>query len=251
MLTPNTQLPTANRQSPIALTKAAMLLALGIYFVWVIASGSLANYINERFAWLSYLAAAVFLLLGVWNLVFILRGSSSERDHHGDTLSWGTLAIVAIPLVLGTLVPSRPLGAEAVGGSIAITNAAAAANVSQFTIDPLKRNVLDWLRVFNSVTDFSELDGEQADLIGFVYREPTFDDDQFMIARYSISCCVADASALGVPAAWADTATLEQGQWVRVQGAFQTGSFRDNLLPILQVASIEPIEQPEHPYLYP
>jgi putative membrane protein len=72
-----------------------------------------------------------------------------------------------------------------------------------------------------------------------------------MIARFTVSCCVADASALGVPAYWADVGTVEQGQWIRVQGAFQVGSFRDNTLPILQVESIELIDEPAHPYLYP
>src|SRR6185503_5423654 len=53
--------------------KAALLLALGVYFVYVIASGNLANYINARFAWLSYVAAAMFLLLGGFSVYELLR----------------------------------------------------------------------------------------------------------------------------------------------------------------------------------
>jgi uncharacterized repeat protein (TIGR03943 family) len=160
--------------------------------------------------------------------------------------------VIGIPLLLGTLVPSRPLGVESVD-RISTTAAinAAGGGVSQFEIDPLNRNVLDWLRVFNTVADFDEVNGQPADLIGFVYSEPTFPQDQFMIARFTVSCCVADASAIGVPAAWRETPSLTQGQWVRVQGAFQVGEFRGDVLPVLQVTSIEPVEQPEHPYLYP
>jgi uncharacterized repeat protein (TIGR03943 family) len=249
-----TQIQTGKRLQ--AWAKAVLLIGLCLYFAWVIASGNLANYINARFAWLSYVAVAIFALLGAWQAWQLLRRANADDSampalaSHGRDISWGTLAVIAIPLLLGTLVPSRPLGVEAIGGNIAITNAAAA-NVAEFTIDPLQRNILDWLRVFNTTTDFHELDGERADLTGFVYREPTFGEDQFMIARYSVSCCVADASALGVPVAYADAAALEPGQWVRVLGAFQVGNFRDNLLPILQVESVELIEQPQHPYLYP
>ena len=166
-------------------------------------------------------------------------------------MSWGVLAIIALPLVFGTLIPSRPLGAEAISGDIAITNAAAASNVTTFTINPLDRNVLDWLRVFNSTDDYQTLNGEPADLIGFVYREANFGEDQFMVARYSISCCVADASAIGIPVTWADIAALDQGQWVHVQGSFQVAEFRGDELPVLQAESIELVDQPEHPYLYP
>ncbi|MCA9907298.1 MAG: TIGR03943 family protein [Anaerolineae bacterium] len=236
--------------------KTALLLGLGGYFSWIIVTGNFANYINLRFAWLSYVAAAIFLLLGVWSLYGVLRDTGHDHHHdhdheHEHGVSWGMLAIIAVPLVIGTLIPSQPLGVEAISGSIAITNAAAVANVTNFTIDPLERNVLDWLRVFNSVNDYAEINGEPADLIGFVYREATFADDQFMVARYSISCCVADASAMGIPVTWPDTAVLEQGQWVRVQGAFQVASFRDDELPILQAQTVELVEQPEHPYLYP
>ncbi len=44
--------------------KTAILFALGFYFIYVIASGNLSNYINARFEWLSYVAAGLFLM--VW-----------------------------------------------------------------------------------------------------------------------------------------------------------------------------------------
>jgi putative membrane protein len=237
--------------------KTVLLLGLGIYFVYNIASGNLTNYINVRFVWLSYVAAGLFLLIGGYSAYHMLRhhsGAEHEHDHdHTHTsISWGTLALLAVPLILGTLLPSRPLGAEAVDGDLGLTSAAAtSSSVTTFAINPLDRSVLDWLRVFNSSSDYGELNGQPADVIGFVYSEPTFGEDQFMVARFTISCCVADASAIGLPAYWADTSTLQQGQWVHVQGTMQVGEFRGDSLPILQASSIEVVEQPEHPYLYP
>jgi uncharacterized repeat protein (TIGR03943 family) len=245
---PGLDRPAARTSSQMWL-KTALLLGLGIYFVVVIVTGSLTNYINERFAWLSYVAAGIFLLLGAHSLYMALRSEHAVGKDRG--LSWGTLWMVGIPLLLGTLVPSRPLGVESVDRISTAAINAAGSIVNQFEIDPLNRNVLDWLRVFNTVADFDELNGQSADLIGFVYSEPTFPEDQFMIARFTVSCCVADASAIGVPAYYADTPTLTQGQWVRVQGAFQVGEFRGDVLPVLQVASIEVVDQPEHPYVYP
>jgi uncharacterized repeat protein (TIGR03943 family) len=234
--------------------KTALLLGLGLYFVYNIASGNLTNYISVRFAWLSYVAALLFLLIGGYSAYHILRHHSGEHHHHDydhAPISWGALLIVALPLVLGTLIPSRPLGAEAVDGNLGLTSAVTTSSASTFTINPQDRNVLDWLRVFNASQDYGELNGQPADVIGFVYTEPTFGANQFMVARFTISCCVADASAIGLPTFWEDEGTLEQGQWVRVQGTMQVGEFRDDSLPILQATSVEIVEQPEHPYLYP
>jgi uncharacterized membrane protein YcgQ (UPF0703/DUF1980 family) len=38
---------------------------------------------------------------------------------------------------------------------------------------------------------------------------------------------------------------------VRVTGQFQAGAFRDQEMPVLLASSVEVVEQPEHPYLYP
>jgi putative membrane protein len=253
--------------------KAGLLVALGVYFVYVIASGNLANYINARFAWLSYVAAAMFLLLGLFSVYELLRREkpkveleqfstdllgtpktlqkrARELQQDRRTVSWKALGVVAIPLVLGTLIPSRPLGSAAVGGSISLS-AVSAANAQPFTTDPLKWNVLDWLRAFNNSGDASSFNGKQADLVGFVYREAAFSDKQFMLARFTISCCVADASAIGVPVEWDAAKDYPADTWVRIQGTWEVGVFRGDTVPILHPTSIDKVDQPEHPYLYP
>lgn len=243
--------------------KTAILLGLGIYFVYNILSGNLTNYVNERFAWLSYVAAALFLITGLYSLYHLLtahRGHDHEHhdhdhghDEHGHAhgqISWGVLAIVSIPLVLGTLIPSRPLGAEAVSGGVNVT-AVEGAQITTLSIPPLERNVLDWLRAFNRETDMTVFEGQPVDVIGFIYQEPTFAENQFMVARFTVSCCVADASAIGLPVTWAETPALPQGDWVRVQGTLSVQDFRGERLPVLQAATVDVVAQPDHPYLYP
>lgn len=232
--------------------KTAILFALAAYFAYNIISGNLANYINQRFAWLSFVAVALFLVLGLasaWDLLWN-RNHAAHDDHDHEHITWRALAVVAIPLVLGTLVPSRPLGSAAVGGSIS-TSAAVNASFTAFNSDPLKWNVLDWLRAFNSAEDISTFNGKPADVVGFVYREATFAGDSFMVARFTVSCCVADASAIGLAVIWDAAGDFPQDTWVRVQGTFEVGEFRGDTVPVLQAASVETVEQPEHPYLYP
>ncbi|MBW4437470.1 MAG: TIGR03943 family protein [Pleurocapsa minor GSE-CHR-MK-17-07R] len=250
------------KQRTMALARAFVLLGLGAYFAWNIVSGSLANYINASFAWLSYVASGLFLLMGAFAL---LRARAMKPSANGleDLLqgnsyrapvSWGVIALVAVPLLLGTLIPSRPLGAEAVTGiDMSAVQGASSGSVTTFTIAPLNRNVLDWLRVFNATTDYAALNGEPADVIGFVYVEPDMAETQFMVARFTVSCCVADSNAIGVPVHWGaeDVAALPQGQWVRVTGTMQVESFRGDDMPVLQASAVELIEAPSNPYLFP
>ncbi|MBZ0297675.1 MAG: TIGR03943 family protein [Anaerolineae bacterium] len=235
--------------------KTALLLGLGFYFVFNILSGNLTNYINARFAWLSYVAAVLFLLLGVVSAYSLLRRvddhdhQHNHADHDHEHVSWAGLLIVAIPLVLGTLVPSRPLGAAAVGSDINTNAFTTTENATTFTIAPLQRNVLDWIRVFNVTDDLTTLNGQEADVAGFVYRDSSFPDNQFMVARFTISCCVADSTAVGLPVVWDEP--LAEDTWVQILGRFQVEDFRGEQRPVLHPITVEQIEQPEHPYLYP
>lgn len=233
--------------------KAAILLGLGCYFSYNIASGNITNYINARFAWLSYVAVALFFGLGLVSLYTLVTGKAGRRtafDHGREMLTLPMLLVVAIPLILGTLVPSKPLGVEAISGDLRIT-AAVAARGTVVTKDSMERDVLDWARLFAQSQFPTEFDGQEAVLSGFVYRQPDFPADTFMVARFTVSCCVADALPIGLPVTLADGSQFKDGDWVHVQGTFKAGMFVDQEVPILQVASIEAIEQPEHPYLYP
>ena len=233
-------------------------MGLSLYFAYNIVSGNLTNYINTRFAWLAYVAAIIFGLLGAisaYELTKLRRENnphecSDHGDHNHSHISWGVLAITMLPLALGFLLPSSPLGSEAINGSVN-TTAVSVGSAVTLTTDPLQWNILDWLRTFNKSTDLASFNGQEANFVGFVYREPGFSKEQFMVARFTFNCCVADANAIGLPVVWDGDDTLTDNTWVNVQGNFQLSSFKDQQMPVLHATSVEIIEQPEHPYLYP
>ncbi len=239
------------REALVGWSKSALLFGLGAYFIYSIASGNLSNYINQRFSWLSYVAAGLFILLGAANAIdLMLHKDAVSLDRSHAPITWPVMLIVAIPLLLGLLVPSRPLGSAAAQGSVSLT-AASVTTATTFTTDPLKWNVLDWLRSFNSTDDISSFNGKEANVVGFVYREGTYADNQFMVARFTVSCCVADASAIGLPVMSDKASDFPADTWVSVKGTLKVDKFNGDNWPILQATSIEKIDQPEHPYLYP
>ncbi len=246
--------------------QSILLLFLGLYFLENMLTGHIYFYINERFGWLSWMATGIFLALGIVGLADRLRERREAHAHehhehayaghqHGAAPSWPILALLGLPLLVGLLVPAKPLGASAVGSNGVSTSFSAvqgSGTSTQLTVAPTQRNVLDWVRAFNSTSSVDEFAGQPADLIGFVYRDIRFkDNSQFMVARFAISCCVADATAIGVITQASEAAKLDQDRWVHVTGKFQVQDFAGQRTPILMADQIEPTNQPEQPYLYP
>ncbi len=250
--------------------QASILLFTGLYFLDNMLSGRIYLYINERFGWLTWLATVMLIVMGVVNIIDLLQtrpeavhdhhehehhdhDHSDGHDHnHDHAPTWAKLGIVGLPLMIGLLVPAKPLGAAAIQNSGVSTSYQSTGTTTQLAVASTDRNVLDWVRAFNSTRSVKEFDGQKADVVGFVYRDIRFDEKtQFMAARFAISCCVADANALGVIVQTKEAAKWQQDGWVRVRGKFQAQMIEKRETPVLIAESVEQVAQPEHPYLYP
>lgn len=232
--------------------KTLVLLGMALYFIVLIISGDLANYINLRFAWLTWVGAGIFCLLGLWSAyrTFFARNTPIVHSSNHTPLTWGAIGVVAIPLILATAIPSQPLTADAISGGVSFEPIGGVQAEASYSIPPIERNVLDWLREFSRAENPATLDGLPVDVIAFVYREPGMTDTQFMAARFTLSCCVADAFAIGMPVEADNAQDFADGIWIRVQGTLQAGTFDGEFMPIITPTSIEEVETPETPYLY-
>ncbi|MED4401288.1 TIGR03943 family protein [Metabacillus fastidiosus] len=91
---------------------------------------------------------------------------------------------------------------------------------------------------------------KEIELIGFVYREENFNENEFVIARFGLSCCVADASVYGTLAAVHDATQYKNDEWVRVSGKLATTEYEGYTIPYLLIQKIKKIDQPQAPYVY-
>ncbi|MFC3886284.1 TIGR03943 family putative permease subunit [Bacillus songklensis] len=92
--------------------------------------------------------------------------------------------------------------------------------------------------------------GKKIELTGFVYREEGFTKDQFVVARFGLSCCVADASVYGTLATMENAKTYKTDEWIKVEGTLLKTTYNDSLLPYIHIEHIERIEPPKNPYVY-
>jgi uncharacterized repeat protein (TIGR03943 family) len=218
-------------------------------------------YINQRFFTLVLLAGAGFLLLGI--VVLVYRDDHAHGHAHTDHqhshpdggLPRWSLAVVAIPLLLGFLIPSKPLDANVVQ-SRGISNdtlwTPTGTNVQVELNQPAdQRTILDWIRAFNFSDNPAEFSGETADVIGFVYHDPRLPEDQFLVGRLTITCCVADAFAIGMVVEWPGAIEMVENTWVHVRGEVDVLEIGGKTLPLIRAESVKDTDPPAQPYLFP
>lgn len=260
------------------LLKPFILIALGMFLYTRITDGTILFYIHRRFVILTLLSAVAMLVVAASYYYQPAHNHNHNHEHeHEHNASWWGLLIVVLPIVTGLIVPPQPLGAAAMGNRevnlgdgnallLSVTGNGSAqfpANRTdrlQWQVPPMHSeneepkggmdNPLDWMDVLPKMFSPDALEGQSVQLTGFIYRDDRFPDDSFVVGRFIVSCCVADASALGIVVQWPKANMVPIDQWVTVNGRFQTDEFLGQTLPILVADLVEPTDIPDLPYFY-
>jgi putative membrane protein len=235
-----------------ALLLFGLLLFLGIKVI----TNQLTWYINARFVVLSQIGI-LFLAILVYRLVMEIRGSRDEHEDDQDhALTRFNLLIMLIPLLVGILIPARPLGAAAISSKGFTTSSplvSSQAASRQFETESGQRDILDWVTLFVKEEDLNPLMGQQASVVGFVYQDERLPKGQFFVSRIVVSCCAADGFPVGMIVDWPEAASLKQDTWVRVSGPVDKTYFdqQPQVMPLIRAKTVEIVPQPDQPYLYP
>ncbi|GAE33557.1 TIGR03943 family putative permease subunit [Halalkalibacter akibai] len=112
-----------------------------------------------------------------------------------------------------------------------------------------EENYLDMMTVLDLQLD--RFIGKTIEIVGFVYREPEFEDNQLVVARFGMTCCVADASVFGTMIEADEASQLENDTWVRVTGVLDQTDYYEFRIPLVKLREIELVEQPDSPYVFP
>lgn len=237
-----------------------LLFGLCIFFVFKAINGQLTWYINSRFIPLTVIGMIFLAILGQTVFNEIRRARKHAQEHpehhheHNHAPSTVNLWVMLIPLAIGILIPARPLDSAAFDTKGFNTSAPLVSSESSaqiFETESEERNILDWLKLFNFQEDVSQFVGQKASVIGFVYFDEALDSDQFYVSRFVVSCCAADGFAIAMPVRWSNVKSLEQDSWIVVKGTIESFALDGTRLPLIDAVSVEPIDAPDQPYLFP
>jgi putative membrane protein len=200
------------------------------------------------------IVSSLFLILVIGVSRLVVSQASEQKPSEISSISLSSILILTIPLILGVFVPANPLTASSVNNrGMSVSAPLSLGNSSNKTLGvaPDDRTVLDWIKVFNYEKDVSRYLGQQANVIGFVYHDERLNNKQFMVSRFAITCCVADAFAIGMVVNWDGSAQLTDNTWVDVQGTIDQIDINGETAPIIHAQSVTPVDAPEQPYVYP
>lgn len=202
----------------------------------------------------------------------------NHDDGYNQGLSLKTVvsySIILIPLVTGFLLPGKDLDASIAskrGLFISSTPHTEEENVScneennpifmnKVTDERQTELLNNSLIILDASTFASRLQtisqaphlykGKRVQLEGFALRDETLEGNYWVIARFLVTHCVADASVIGVLVQIDDNVQLTENSWVRVQGVLQVGTHNESMVPLVEVDKLQLIRQPKEPYVYP
>jgi putative membrane protein len=238
-------------------TFQALILALtGFFLLEQLWSGGLLNYANQRYAFLILVTGIGFIALA--QVIFQERkprAASLTSQSHSHDFSSVRLLWLVLPLVLGMLISERAPEANTLQtkGVTLISPFLTQGQSGSAALErpSVQRTVLDWMRAFESQTDPTALNGEEVDLIGFVYHDPRQADTLFVVSRYTVTESIANATAVGIAVNWKDAAHLKDNLWVRVQGKLTNGQSTGQAVPVINAEQVDVIPEPAQPYLFP
>jgi uncharacterized repeat protein (TIGR03943 family) len=107
-----------------------------------------------------------------------------------------------------------------------------------------------YVPMMNIIQDnVSKMVGKTVTTTGFIYREKNFDQDKIIVARFGITCCVADASVYGIMAT-GSVEKLPKDKWVQVTGTIDKTNYNGSTVPVIKIQQLSFIAAPAQPYVF-
>ncbi len=221
---------------------SVVLGAWAALFWFLLLSGRDAFYLSDRTDWVVPVAA-VLLTAATLGRLATARTSVPEPLRRHEL--W-VMAAMVVPVLLVLALPPATLGTFSAGKRTGFAGAGFA--TSGAGIGEGELTLVDVAAAQTTPEGEQALAaraGETVAFVGFVTRYADTSADEFLLTRYVVSCCVADATVAQVRVVNVTPGRFEDNEWVRVTGPI----YAVGREVIVNAAAIEPVPRPERPYL--
>ncbi len=244
------------------------MLGWGLFTVHLYLSGSMKFFLRPIYAHLAGGAGFVLLaafVCGWWHRRRSMRARRDAHDedhrhthdHDGGACGAGTgpwrivrsLAFL-VPLVVGLALPERGLNAlAALQRGAADPAMLAELAAQQETVAAERRGEYQFTTVLGVLQRARSSVPVKVGALGFVARPKEMRPGTFLLVRFNITCCAADAAPVAIPVHATDPKVREQirglkeNQWVELYGVAGGGEAG------LRAEEIVPTSEPDKPYL--
>jgi uncharacterized repeat protein (TIGR03943 family) len=248
--------------------EAGTILLIAAFFAFSYFSGRVRFFVASYYIWLSAMAAAALLAMGLTRLLARSGAgcSACESGEHGTwrVPVWICVAVLVVPVALALAVDPRRYSPEGLRKrrvgvrrrDVKLERAmnwvlgvqAARRGASALASLPSEPTVLDVLNAAEAGSP-EALAGRFVELVGQCDLPDGPGSKRMDLYRVVVTCCVADATAISIEVARRANVRLEPGGWVRVAGVIKFDSQFDPALPVVHATMISKIPEPSDPYL--
>ncbi len=230
--------------SPSRIAGGLVLGAWGGLFWFLYLSGRDALYLSSRTSWVVPVGAVLLTTASLGRLASA-RVRSSEPLSRRET--W-ILGAMVLPVVLVAALPPATLGSFSAGKRAGFTGAGLATPLGDIGTGRLTLiDVAAAQTTKPGEVALGKRAGERVDFVGFVTRYADTPADEFLLTRYIVTCCVADATIAQVRVVNVPPGAFAANQWVDVQGTI----FPLGREVIVSASSVTDVARPSRPYLTP
>ena len=232
---------------PALLPVVVFIIWIEAYY-WLLQAGHYKAFIQPKLWPLLILAPMVLL---VFVAVFIARFRWTPNNV-GQIEAWVRAAILVMPVVFLGAIYGQSLGAHAFSKRAVKIGTVFSLPDSVNVPSPLKDSIANAATLLDLLKNPARFAGKQVVTDGIAFRAADAPADTFMLFRFAIVCCAADALPLSVQVKSSDSTTVEHDSWVRVAGRFKLNMIEGKSTPVIEAAVIQPIvpPPPEKRYLF-
>lgn len=250
------------------LSWAVYLFWSGMFAIYYF-SGDYVDILNPEFGWLVLMA---FVLSLFFFLALFLKPEDKERaHHHHHHLQHGSVDLVRLLIVLAPVLyiigyESGNLGSYAFQKrALNITgldeNAGNMGRNMTIVGEPGYQDCLvasaaarlpERVSLIDVHADFERLLGKKIQTTGrYISQAPGVPEGTFVIFRFVMVCCVADAQPVAVLVQGKRPEDLKEESWLEVEGILEKAVIQGNPAAVINASRIVRTSEPMNPYLTP
>jgi uncharacterized repeat protein (TIGR03943 family) len=221
-------------------------------------TGALNVLIHPNYFGLVAGTGAALLLMGIIKGYQLYRdpGSAAPATGHISLLPSGwTTALLLVTAGLGLMTTPRVFASTTAiqrGVTEAVTATRAQPQSFRSQSKPENRSLVDWIRTLNTYPEPDTYSGQKVNINGFVVAAPQLGNNYFLLTRFILTCCAADAYPIALPVQLTSdsSSAYKPDSWLQVQGKMATVTLEGKRQLVVVATDVQSISPPQNPYDY-
>ena len=244
----------------IAAIDIAAIAAWGLLLLEYWINQKLTLLIHPNYIGLSVVAGVLLIAIAAyrtWTLLQLRRSKQKLPEvAHLNLLPPGVGSLLLLGVaILGLVITPQPFASQTaiqrgVGEIATLTQVKPQS--FRVTVNPESRTIIDWQRTLQVSPEPDNYTGQKVKVKGFVVYPDDLPQNYFLVTRFIVTCCAADAYPVSFPVKLdqGDRSAYKLDSWVEVSGNMITETLDNKRQLVIQSRQIQSIDRPKNPYDY-